>query len=303
MIFKFLSPVFAVFALFPQLSSAGSSWWTSDVWQAEDRPFLFYGEAKKESETVKKTNPKAEEKNVYDKNDFSRFKTIEELRQERKNRLDAAIMNPTKENMMAYQAINAHMIRLSARFSESWQLGRLANPEFDFTSTHPSANFATVAMREAEKQKRSEQLKSLRGDAGLIFFGKPGEESTELALAPLRSFAENWGLEVLAIASGTTFEEPRPGSAVTGFSGVEKVYPDNGISKKLGISMFPAVVLIPKPDALKRRPDFRLLSGGLSGCNGILVATGIHSGEELARRITFVLNQGNFQRGLKEHKQ
>ena len=66
-----------------------NDFWTEDVWKSPDRGFLFYGEKKEE-------NTK----------ELSELKTVEELKQEAKRRLDVAVMEPTKKNITAYLAVN-----------------------------------------------------------------------------------------------------------------------------------------------------------------------------------------------------
>ena len=61
---------------------------------------------------------KPEEK-PFDPEDFTAFRTVEELRAERERRLNTAIMNPSPTNMQSYQAINAHLLALSARFAQA----------------------------------------------------------------------------------------------------------------------------------------------------------------------------------------
>ena len=65
--------------------------------------------------------------------------------------------------------------------------------------------------------------------------------------------------------------------------------PDAGRAKKLGVNTLPAVILVPNPKAMSR-PDFALLRGGLAGRDGMLIAAGAVSGEELSRRLVFILS-------------
>lgn len=224
-----------------------STWWDEDVWADPDRPFLYYGDNEvpdmRPGSTVEPPEPqsvvKPDEK-PFDPEDFTAFKTVVELRAERERRLNTAIMNPSPANMQSYQAINAHLLALSARFAQAWQLGRMLNPGYDWTTTAPSANFANT-----------------------------------------------WGLELLAVADG--IDAPAAGTSIPGFEGFALVQPDAGRAKKLGVNTLPAVILVPNPKAMSR-PDFALLRGGLAGRDGMLIAAGAVSGEELSRRLVFILS-------------
>lgn len=298
-----------------------TSWWEEDVWADPHRPFLYYGrdEAAKKAEEERQARDRIRrearakakldeetpieaklaqksqdpQKPKDDPFDFSRFTTVEALKEERQKRLNVAIMNPTIENMASYQAINAHVLALSARFAQAWQLGRLMNPTFDFTTTHPSANFATAALTDVKREETAARLKSLNGQAGLIFIGKPGDPLTEIASGPVRAFARTWHLPLMATAIDVSLKGKTPGQTLKGFEGFDEVLPDGGRAALWGIKTFPAVVLVPTPEAVATRPDFALLKGALAGRNGMLVAAGAVSGEELSRRITFLLKNSD----------
>ena len=268
-----------------------ASWWDEDVWADPDRPFLYYGDEQapdvRPGSTEKPAEvPKAEPRPV-DPEDFSAFKTVDDLKAERTRRLNAAVMTPTPANMQAYQAINAHMLALSARFSQAWQYARMQNPGYDFTTSHPSANFATVELSGVKRRRADQLITSLKGDAGILFIGRRGDPLTAVAAGPVRAFANTWGLELLAVADG--IDEPARGDTVPSFEGFDVVQPDAGRAKSLGIATLPAVVLVPNPEAMAR-PDFALLKGGLAGRDGMLIAAGAVSGEELSRRLVFLLS-------------
>ena len=173
-----------------------STWWDEDVWADPDRPFLYYGDNEvpdmRPGSTVEPPEPqsvvKPDEK-PFDPEDFTAFKTVEDLRAERERRLNTAIMNPSPSNMQSYQAINAHLLALSARFAQAWQLGRMQNPGYDWTTTAPSANFATVELGAMKRDKSHALVKSLQGDAGILFIGKKGDHLTQVAAGPVRAFA------------------------------------------------------------------------------------------------------------------
>lgn len=271
-----------------------STWWDEDVWADPDRPFLYYGDNAvpdmRPGSTVEPPEPQSvvmPDEKPFDPEDFTAFKTVEDLRAERERRLNTAIMNPSPANMQSYQAINAHLLALSARFAQAWQLGRMQNPGYDWTTTAPSANFATVELGAMKRDKSHALVKSLQGDAGLLFIGKKGDPHTQVAAGPVRAFANTWGLELLAVADG--IDAPAAGTSIPGFEGFDLVQPDAGRAKKLGVNTLPAVILVPNPKAMSR-PDFALLRGGLAGRDGMLIAAGAVSGEELSRRLVFILS-------------
>ncbi len=286
-----------VAALAVTTSAGETDWWTEDVWSDPDRPFLYYGLQKDLRPNIPAAKPDAPNAPVSEKsaprptdpNDFSAFKTLPALKAERERRLEEAVMDPTPANMQAYQAINAHVLSLSARFASAWQIGRLTHPEYDWTAAHPSANFATAALAEKKREAQDALLKGLASDAGLLFIGRPGDALTTAAAPPVAAFARTYGIEVLAVAAGTAFSGRVPGERFEGFAAFETVQADGGRAEALGIGILPAVLLIPNPKATARRADFSRLKGALRGRDGFLLAAGAVSGEELGRRIAAVL--------------
>lgn len=286
-------------ALALTVSAGERDWWTEDVWSDPERPFLYYGMQKDvrpavpaEKQDVQNAPLPDEKKSAprpTDPNDFSAFKTLPALKAERERRLEEAVMDPTPANMQAYQAINAHVLSLSARFASAWQIGRLTHPEYDWTAAHPSANFATAALAEKKREAQDSLLKGLASDAGLLFIGRPGDALTAAAAPPVAAFARTYGIEVLAVAAGTAFSGRVPGNRFEGFAAFETVQADGGRAEALGIDILPAVLLIPNPKAAARRADFSRLKGALRGRDGFLLAAGAVSGEELGRRIAAVL--------------
>lgn len=229
-----------------------STWWDEDVWADPDRPFLYYGDNEvpdmRPGSTVEPPEPqsvvKPDEK-PFDPEDFTAFKTVEDLRAERERRLNTAIMNPSPANMQSYQAINAHLLALSARFAQAWQLGRMQNPGYDWTTTAPSANFATVELGAMKRDKSHALVKSLQGDAGLLFIGKKGDPLTQVAAGPVRAFANTWGLELLAVADG--IDAPAAGTSIPGFEGSTSCSPTQAARRSSASTPCPPSFSCPTP--------------------------------------------------------
>ena len=134
-----------------------NDFWTEDVWKNPNRGFLFYGEKKKENA-----------------NELSELKTVEELKQEAKRRLDIAVMEPTKENITAYLVVNTLMLEKSTVFAQKWKETLWANPSFDHTVVHPNANFAQVALKDITKQEKEVALTQLAQSSGLVILVQNG---------------------------------------------------------------------------------------------------------------------------------
>ena len=223
-----------------------NDFWTEDVWKNPDRGFLFYGEKKKE-------NAK----------ELSELKTVEELKQEAKRRLDVAVMEPTKENITAYLAVNTLMLEKSTVFAQKWKETLWANPGFDHTVLHPNANFAQVALKDEAKSEKADILKELSTHAGLVILVQSGCSFCSLMAPVIQKLQQETGIRALAISIKGDVTQEWPGAK-----------PDNGIVRRLMTlsgsvpTVTPAIFLVDR-----------------KGEQALLIASGALSVEDLKDRL------------------
>lgn len=313
---------------------ARSDWWTEDVWQDPDRPFLFYGNSEEEEKAEKtrrrakdrsEENEKEARRDVHDVRvehdepeaptverlervderdarkedaqedaqdsrkaaapsngsllndpDLTTFTTVKALRAEVERRLERAIMDPTPEHVSAYLEANAFILGKAHRFQVAWERTRFANPQYDWTASHPVANFATAEENERVMREKSVFLKSLGQEAGILFVVRADDPLSELAARSLASFARTNGIEVLVASD-------RP---VT-YAGLPPSKPYNALVASLGLTRLPAAVLVPNPAMVAAgtitHPALR------ANPRPTLFATGVLSVEDLGSRLMLLL--------------
>lgn len=317
----------------PSRGESRSDWWTEDVWQDPDRPFLYYGNPEKDEEDEKAARrrkarakeqheednravrdvheaPKAptaerlerlerlehvdetasqredgrdEEKAASSSNasplndpDLTTFTTVKGLRAEVERRLERALMDPTPEHVSAYLEANAFILGKAHRFQVAWERTRFAQPQYDWTASHPVANFATAEENERVMREKSVFLKSLGEEAGILFVVRADDPLSELAARSLSSFARTNGIEVLVASD-------RP---VT-YAGLPPSKPYNALVASLGLTRLPAAVLVPNPATVAagalRHPALQ------ANPRPTLFATGVLSVEELGSRLMLLL--------------
>lgn len=313
------------------VNSDSSAWWDDDVWSHPDRPFLYYGHPAKhkalhaphEPNTVKSASdtenvsvvvsptekkPQATPKparKLMDDDDhvnvviapptrLEDLKTVKALQEERQRRLHVAIMDPSADNMARFQEVNAYMLGLSHRFAAAWERSRLENPEYDWTATHPTANFVRVADQEAVREAKAQYLHTLSGDVALIVLGHSDDPNTRLLARIVAGFARTYHYDTLGIVTNPeAFEQPSAlstGKAKETQSVLQEVFgdmpvkPNRGHVSQMGLTLFPAVVLVANNEATTRHPEFQRLALR-AGARVTLLATGVVSGEELERRL------------------
>ena len=209
------------------LAAPAAAFWTEDVWQALDRPFLYYGEAQlTESEKAPPVTAKVP---------LASLTTLEALRAERERRLSAAVMTPTAETIRDYLEVNAFVNDKAARFAAGWRDVLLSHPEFDWTALHPTVNAASTALARDDERRTLEVAAGLGLDWGLILFADA---------SPLTRLME---LVVARVGEGPALAKNDPLT----------VKPDEGLHRVAagGLTVFPALVLVNRadPDLTKAR--------------------------------------------------
>ena len=232
------------------------NFWESDIWTENDRGFLFYGPMEKKKEA----NPEEEEKVVVD---LKSIQTVGELQAERDRRLHIAIMTPTPENIASYQEINTFMLEKSAMFADMWRRSLWSHPQYDFTTQHPAANFAQVSLSQNRKETRTDVVKNISEEWGLVFVVDSNCQFCDL-MAPIGQLLEKeYGLQTLAINVSKTPSRSWPHAR-----------PDNGTLRRLNdlagepITTTPTLFMVNRDQQTVHR-----------------VATGVVSVEELVQRL------------------
>lgn len=231
---------------------AATPYFEADVWTDPARPFLFYGEGK------------APEAPLKEKETDKKPPSIAGLKARVQERLEAAVMDPTDENIASYLQINALLLEKAGRFAERWRDVLIRYPEYDWTASHPVVNSASTTLSRERDAERSTKLTTLAGTWGLVFFGDAGR-LTGLMRPLVDRFAGMTGMELIQVSVGG----PSPY--------LSRAYPDTGVSRRAsgGIKKLPALVLMHKDDS-----DI---------AQARLVATGVVDIAELGRRVVRIV--------------
>ena len=114
----------------------------------------------------------------------------------------------------------------------SWQ-----NPQFDFSTLNPAANFAQVSLKEDRNQARKEQIPQIAQDWGLMYFYRSDCRFCALQSPLVKQLKDTFGFEVLAVSLDGSPNDHFPDAL-----------PDNGVSKLLtnglGLDRVPALFMV-----------------------------------------------------------
>lgn len=183
---------------------------------------LSESEVKKEKTTQRKAAPPQ-----------TPTEAIEAQRKEIETKLHAAIVEPTRENLMAYIITQKALMDQSQRFSESWQRVVMTTPALDETLTHPVDQSARHVYYDEQAKAFSKHMKGLSQEYGLFFFFRQNCAYCHNFATIVKRFAQKYGWSVLPISlDGGTLPE---------FPNARR---DNGMATRLQVGHVPALIAL-----------------------------------------------------------
>jgi conjugal transfer pilus assembly protein TraF len=156
---------------------------------------------------------------------------IEKQRKDLERKLHAAIIEPTRENLMAYIIAQRALMDQSQRFSEEWKKVVMATPVLDETLSHPVDQSARHVYYNERSKELSKRIKALAHEYGLFFFFRKNCPYCHHFAPIVKRFSQKYGWSVLAISMD--------GGILTEFPEARR---DNGISARLQVSHVPALI-------------------------------------------------------------
>jgi conjugal transfer pilus assembly protein TraF len=156
---------------------------------------------------------------------------------------DAAMDNPTKENVSAYFWANRIMMDKAERFSRRSADVIRNDPLLDEDMRYPASNAASDALATAAGKQKETLLKQIAGSSALMFFYSGNDcILCEQALAAVSALEFRYGFTVMPVSMDGA---PLPGGK----------YPntqyDTGLAEQLGIITSPALALVVPPNDVK----------------------------------------------------
>ena len=154
---------------------------------------------------------------------------------------DAAIDDPTPENVALYLYLQRVALDKSSRFAAATQRAVQLDPFLDEITQRPTATFAANLVNRQTGDQRDAVLQRIAEPAGVLFFFRSDCPYCE-AQAPLLKLLENrFGFSVLAVSLDGA---PLRGGEFPQFR------QDRGQAHALGVVSTPALFLVRPPDAV-----------------------------------------------------
>jgi conjugal transfer pilus assembly protein TraF len=162
--------------------------------------------------------------------------STEQIVQVRKNleeKLAAALLEPTPENIRLYMEEQQKWVERSSHFAQVWAQLLLNHPHLDYTATSiPVSQYGLQLYKQNLQEEKEKLIASLVNDYGLFFFYEGQNEASALFGRIVQELAKKYGWETIAISID--------GVELQGVASRK----DNGIVQTLGIDLVPALYLI-----------------------------------------------------------
>jgi len=155
------------------------------------------------------------------------------IRKATKEALDAAILYPTEEHTIEYLRLQKFLTDHASDFTNTWQKTLIDHPELDYEVSHPMQSVGRQVVLSEKSEKEKLAIHQLAKHFGLFFFYR-GDNKLDQALAPsIESFAKTNGIALIPVVVDKHPLSSLPHTRI-----------DRGQSKRLGVSYFPALILV-----------------------------------------------------------
>ncbi|MBA3814730.1 MAG: type-F conjugative transfer system pilin assembly protein TraF [Alphaproteobacteria bacterium] len=223
---------FLIIMLYSEAVSSQQNETLKNVWRAEPSFFErkaegwhWYRDSPKEDK-VEGVAPSASKA-------LSPTQAIEAQRKTLETKLHAAIVEPNRENIIAYITAQKALMDQSQKFSEMWKQVVMTTPALDETLVHPVDQNARHVYYKEQHDRLEKRIMRLASEYGLFFFFRKNCSYCHHFAPIVKRFAQKYGWSVLPISldGGTLSEFPNAKQ-------------NNGIAERLQIAHVPALIAL-----------------------------------------------------------
>ena len=162
---------------------------------------------------------------------------MDDIRKEINRLKDLAVLQPTETNVHNYLAAQNFIMNKSATFADTARRVVWQNPDVDYNTRSPTANFALSTKNDLLLAQQHQVLGALAQNYGLMFFFRSDCPYCHQEAPVLKMLQAQYGLPILAVSMD--------GGGMPGYPDAKV---DNGISMTVsgghGIDTVPALFLV-----------------------------------------------------------
>ena len=192
-------------------------------YKSHARGWHWYEKKKEEKKTVNSREPKSYKQQV------------EDIRNDYEEKLNKAVMHPTKANVKPVIEAQEKIMAQSEKFKDTWMKVIYENPKLDYNIDHPASEVGVSIYKEEKRRKLNNKVKEVAKTHGLLFFYESQCRYCHEFAGIVKKLISEYQFEVLAISVDGGKLKEFPDSEI-----------DNGITRKFGITKFPALIAVHK---------------------------------------------------------
>lgn len=163
---------------------------------------------------------------------------IKAYREVLESRLHAAWVNPTPQNLKAYQEMQKDLMDRSQTFATVWMQNVFQNPGLDHTLVSPVNQQGRHLQIDLEKDRTARTIQNLSQDYGLFFFFSEKCPYCHQFAPIVKRFAETYGWEVIAISVDA---DASGRGSLAEFPNAQN---DNGLFEAWGLKVLPSLFAV-----------------------------------------------------------
>jgi conjugal transfer pilus assembly protein TraF len=207
-------------------------WWDRSAWENPDRSYQWYPpERQVRPEAEQPAAPPPPRKSIRE------LTTTKDIREALERLKDEAVINPTKENVLAYLDAQQYVMEKGSTFADMARRVVWETAELDYSLRRPTNALAIDAFKSERRETRDRSIARLARENGLFFFFR-GDCPYCHQLAPILKYLQDvHQIEVFAVSLD--------GGRLPQFPDARA---DNGISRVLEVSQVPALFLSSKTE-------------------------------------------------------
>ena len=145
-----------------------------------------------------------------------------------------AVMNPTRENVLAYMELNKLVADKAGDFTETWQRILFNTPHLDANVKYPLAEAGVGVFQDQQRVTREATLRRIANEQG-IMFRFDGSETCGICRVQgdiLAAMEEHYGISILAVSANGGGHEAFPDAMI-----------DDGRLQAMGLGEYPKPTL------------------------------------------------------------
>lgn len=164
---------------------------------------------------------------------------------------EAAINNPTRENLARYLYTQRYMLDISSRFATKATEFNQFESELDETKRRPMSSFSLNVFKEETKRSISQVIDSINEKTHIWFFFSSNCAYCKQQLPLLKELNIRFGVNILAISMD--------GSVLPGMDDMEVVVDKTNVAERFGVTFTPTMFM-----ALNDGSGFTKIGEGLT---------------------------------------